>query len=89
MKDNVCARELLARHSSLLSDLMALTTQGQSPLRCCQDNRKVNNGEEDVAIIKEPTPQPGHAMKPRETPCEGNSEPNRRALASAKSSLTS
>ncbi|MGA3165818.1 MAG: hypothetical protein ABSF14_06835 [Terriglobia bacterium] len=40
---------------------------------------------QNVAVIKEPTPQPGHTINPRGMPCGGNSEPNWRALASSKS----
>ena len=42
------------------------------------------DGHKDVAAIKEPTPQPGHAVSPYAMPRGGNVEPNGRALAGAK-----
>jgi hypothetical protein len=65
--------------------LMAFTTPGESPLRYRQDNRKVSREHEDVAVIMEGTPQPGHTINLRAMPCARNSEPNRRALLGAKS----
>jgi hypothetical protein len=67
------------------NDLMAFTTPGESPLRYRQDNRKVSHGHENVAVIKEPTPQPGPTINLRAMPCGGKIEPNQRALAGAKS----
>jgi hypothetical protein len=64
---------------------VAFTTPRESPLRYRQDNRKVSHGHENVAVIKERTPQPGHAINLRAMPRGGNSEPSRRALAGAKS----
>ena len=64
---------------------MAFATAGESPLRYRQDNRKVSHGDEDVAVIQELTPRPGHAINLRAMPCGGNTEPNRRALAGVKS----
>jgi len=61
-------------------DLMAFTTPGESPLRYRQDNRKASHGHEDVAVMKERTPKPEHAVNLHAMLCGGNSEPNRRAL---------
>jgi hypothetical protein len=44
---------------------MAFTTPGESPLRYRQDNRKVSRGHEDVVVMKERTPQPGHTINLR------------------------
>ena len=57
------------------NDLMAFTTPAESPLRNRQDNRKVSHGHEDVAVIKEPTPEPGHTVNLLAMPRGGNSEP--------------
>ena len=65
-------------------DVMPFAAPGESPLRCRQDDRKVSHAHQDVAIIKKPTPQPGHAINLRAKQCGGNSEPNGRALAGAK-----
>ncbi len=43
------------------------------------------HGHEDVAVIKERTPQPGHAINLPAVRCRGNKEASRRALAGAKS----
>jgi len=51
---------------------------------CTRDEYGCLAGHEDVAVIKERTPQPGHAINLRAMPCGGNSEPSRRALAGAK-----
>jgi hypothetical protein len=64
---------------------MAFRTPGESPLQDRQESRKVSPGHKDVAVIKEPTPQPGHTINLRGMPCGGNSGPNWRALASSKS----
>ena len=63
---------------------MAFTTPGESPLWYRQDNPKASHGHEDVAAIKERTPQPGHAINLHALPCGGNNEPNRRALRAGK-----
>jgi len=57
-------------------DLMAFVTPGESPLRYHQDNRKVSHGHENVALMKEWTPQPGRTINLRAMPCGGNTEPN-------------
>ena len=57
-------------------DLIAFATPGESPLGYRQDNRKVSHGHENVAVIKEPTPQPGHAVNLHAVRCEGKSERN-------------
>jgi hypothetical protein len=54
-------------------------------LRYRQDNRKVSHGHENVAVIKERTPRPGHTVNLRGMPRGGNSEASRRARARAKS----
>jgi len=64
---------------------MAFTTPGESSRRHRHESRKVSHGHENVAVIKEPTPQPGHAINLRGTPRGGNSEPSLRALAGEKS----
>jgi hypothetical protein len=79
------ASSLVTRHSSLLSDLMAFTTPGESPLWYRQDDRRLGHGHENVAVTKEPTLLPGHAVNLHAMPCGGNSEPKRRAPAGAKS----
>jgi len=76
-----CHSSLITRHCSL----MALATLGEGPLRHRQDNRKVSHGHENVAVIKEPTPQSSHAVHLRAMPCGGNAGPSRRARAGAKS----
>jgi len=60
-------------------DVMAFAIPGEGALGCRQDNRKVSHGDEDVVVIKEPAPQPGHAVNLRATPRGGNSEPYWRA----------
>jgi hypothetical protein len=46
-------------------------------------SRKARRGHEDVAVIKEPMPQPEHTINPRAMPRRGNTEPNGRPLAGA------
>jgi hypothetical protein len=65
-------------------DLMAFATPGESPLWYRQDDRKVSHGHEDVAVIMEPTLQPGHVVNLHAMPCGGNSERNWRAQVGAK-----
>jgi len=55
---------------------MAFSTPCEQCLRYCQDNRKKNHGHEGVAIKKERTTKPGHAVNLHAMPCGGNSEPN-------------
>ena len=65
------------------------------PRRCNRQPREVAflqlaprsqqiHGHEDVAVIKERAPRPGHAINLHAMPCGGNSEPNRRALVGGK-----
>jgi len=64
---------------------MAFTTPGESELRCRRDNREISHTHENVAVIKEPAPQPGHAVNQRAMLCGGNSEANGRAGGREKS----
>jgi len=45
----------------------------------------VSHGHKDVAVIREGTPRPGHAVNLHAMPCRDDSQPSRRALAGAKS----
>ena len=57
-------------------DFMAFATPCEHCLRYCQDNRKKSHGHEGVAIMKERTTKPGHAVNLHAMLCGGNSEPN-------------
>ena len=77
---------LVTRHSSLLLRLDGLHDPRRKPLAAPPGKRKVSHGHENVAVIKERTPQPGHAVNLRAMPRRGNGELNRRALASGERS---
>ena len=58
-------------------DLMAFTTPSECCLRHGQDNRNASHGHKDVAVTKERTPKPGHAVDLQVMLREGNPEPRR------------
>jgi hypothetical protein len=66
---------------------MAFMTRGESLLRCGRGNCKTSYGHENVAVVKEWTPQRGHAINLRATRCGGNSEPNGPAMAGKAADL--
>jgi len=65
-------------------DLMDFTTPGESELWHRQDNRKASHGHQDVAVIKERTRQPRHAINLRVMPCGGETQRIWRAQGDAK-----
>jgi hypothetical protein len=52
---------------------------------CTRDEYGCLAGHEDVAVIKERTPQPGHAMNLRAARSQGNIAPSQRTPAGVKS----
>jgi len=60
--------------SSLVTALNGLHDPGRKPLGYRRENHKVIHGYEDVAAIKEVTPQPGPAINLRAVPYGGISE---------------
>ncbi len=55
------------------------------PRRPCYHKQAWRGPILDVAVIKERTPQPGHAINLPAVRCRGNNGPSRRALAGVKS----